>query len=384
MSRRQINKTRIAIVTNIIPHYREDFYRRIFSLPEFDITVFCQREIPGSGLKTTTELRLPNVRQVRYLGITKEKFGVQLLPVQELISNFDAYIIHGNPRVISNVLISWLAKTSRKPIAIWGQARTANSKSFLENIKLSWWRQFSYLFVYNSNEVEFLLSKNFTRHLIIGMENGLDQAEIDNAIIQWPKKKLEDWLVKNNLKEKTLLLSCARIVQKNRFELAVAALDILRRSNNNVLWCVIGDGPEISRLQSMVEEKSLEDNVLWLGEIHEEGLLAPWFLSSKIFVHPSGIGLSLLHSFGYGLPVITHDDPHQQMPEFYALEPEVNGTTFVKDSSEDLARSISRLINAPQVREKMRENAQHTVHAKFNTKIMAKNFHTFAKALTSQ
>ena len=40
-----------------------------------------------------------------------------------------------------------------------------------------------------------------------------------------------------------------------------------------------------------------------LGSIYDEIELAPWFLTADAFVYPENIGLSILHAFGYGLPV---------------------------------------------------------------------------------
>jgi len=61
-----------------------------------------------------------------------------------------------------------------------------------------------------------------------------------------------------------------------------------------------------------------------------ESDLAPWFLSSELFIHPGAIGLSLLHSFGYGLTVITHDNKMLHNPEYAIFEPELTGRNFHK------------------------------------------------------
>ena len=61
------------------------------------------------------------------------------------------------------------------------------------------------------------------------------------------------------------------------------------------------------------------DSIRWLGALYEQEVMAPWFLSAKVFVYPGYIGLSIMHAMGYGLPVITHDNMDNQSPEVAAL-----------------------------------------------------------------
>ena len=40
------SRIRVAVITNIIPSYRSDFFRRLFADPNLKLTVFCQKKIP--------------------------------------------------------------------------------------------------------------------------------------------------------------------------------------------------------------------------------------------------------------------------------------------------------------------------------------------------
>jgi glycosyltransferase involved in cell wall biosynthesis len=87
----------------------------------------------------------------------------------------------------------------------------------------------------------------------------------------------------------------------------------------DLLWCVIGDGPERKALEEQALRLGITWHVRWLGTIIDEAELAPWFLSSQALVHPNGIGLSLLHAFGSGVPVVTQGDAATHGPEFDAF-----------------------------------------------------------------
>ena len=45
-----MTKLRIAIITNVIPSYRKDFYRRLIDDDALETEVFCQSKIPGMNL----------------------------------------------------------------------------------------------------------------------------------------------------------------------------------------------------------------------------------------------------------------------------------------------------------------------------------------------
>jgi hypothetical protein len=47
-----------------------------------------------------------------------------------------------------------------------------------------------------------------------------------------------------------------------------------------------------------------------------------------------------MQSLAYGVPIVTHGDPHNQAPEWEVLRPGVNGDTFLQGDAGDLARVI--------------------------------------------
>lgn len=365
---------RVAIVTNIVPHYREDFYERISRFNGFEFNVYCQKEIRESGI-VNISARLPvNVTPVRYIGLSGDSFGIQVLPLREILENNDAFIIHGNPRVLSNIWTSLLLRCMRKQVAIWGQARTSSAKKPLENLKLAWWKLFQVAFIYNRDEVSFLRHKGFDSQYLAGMNNGLNQAAIEKAASGWTPTALRDWQTQKNLTNSVLLLSCARLTPKNQFELMVRALPSILEKNKNVIWHIIGDGPEKNKLLKLAQQLNVEANIRFLGQIMGEDELAPWFLSSKLFVHPSGIGLSLMHAFGYGLPVITHGDHSHHMPEFAALKAGINGAVYERGSPVELGETVNTLLADPGILKTYSENARYTATIEYNTEVMARNF----------
>lgn len=373
---------RVAIVTNIVPHYRESFYKNLSKLDSFKFTVFCQDTIPGSGIDNIVDSLPLSVVKVPFIGFRGETIGFQLLPLSMLIRDFDVYLILGNPRILSNPAFSLLLRLMRRPVAIWGQAHTANSNSLSKKIRLIWWRQFHFIFLYNEHEVHQLRKNGFAKQQLAAMNNGLDQVQFDELTASYSESSLSHWKTQKNISNRRIILSCARLTSKNSFFEVVESLTEVRAQFPDVLWCIIGDGPEKDSLTKAIRERKLENHVMWIGSLFEEEQLAPWFLSSLVMVHPEGIGLSLLHAFGYGLPVITSNNPNAQMPEFYTLVDGLNGLLYERKNASSLADRICTLIGNETLRGRLAENALSTVRNSYNTTTMASNLHKLLNAMT--
>lgn len=366
---------RIAIVTNIIASYREDFYRRILANGKLDITVYCQASIKGMNLQSAHQHFLQHIRLVKTISLNKEKMAWQFLPLFELYKQYDVFFFYGNPRVISNVVYSLLLKLLGKKVIIWGQAHTAGANIRTEKLRLAWWRLFDYLFLYTEKETEYLWNKGFKTQKMLGMNNGLNQQKIDQVKGYWTTEKLSLWQQQQGIANHTVLLSCARLDAKNQFELVIPVLKQQCQNDPSLLWCVIGDGEQSKYLKDLVKQAGLTQYVRWLGAIYDEQALAPWFLSSKVLIHPGAIGLSLLHAFGYGLPVITHDNIENQMPEIAALKEGENGLLFTAGDVNSLGKTIAYLLEDQSISNRLADAAYQTAKKEFNTEVMAENFY---------
>lgn len=365
---------KIAIITNIIPTYREGFYDRLFDNKELDVTVFCQDHIPGMNLKPIHKKYGERIKLVKFISAQKEKIVWQFLPWREIFKDYDVVFVAGNPRVLSDVFIATALYFTGKKIVLWTQGHSYRNNRITERIRLMWSRLFNFIFVYTDKEIDFLRSNKFIKNYILGMNNGLDQKAIDNVTLQWTQDKLEDWRRLQNIDNKIIILSCARLDEKNKFEMIIQALPIIVEKIPNLIWCLIGDGNEKNNLISHIKQRSLEEHVRFIGSIYDEYEIAPWFLSSRILIHPAAIGLSLLHAFGYGLPVITHNRYELHNPEYAAFESKLTGLNFLYNDSQNLATTILLLVNNNDDLAMMKSNVLKIAREKYNVEIMVSRF----------
>lgn len=372
-------KIKIAITTNIVPTYREGFYDRLFTREDLDVTVYCQDYMPGVNVTSIHEKYGDRIKIIKFISAKKERIVWQFLPLREIFTSYDLVFVGGNPRVLSDVMISTALHFAGKGIVHWTMAHSFRANALTEKIRLLWSRLFKFIFVYTDAEVDFLRGNGFKNNFILGMNNGLDQKAIDTAALKWTDARLQDWRRLNKLENSILLLSCARLDAKNKFEQVILALPLILVKIPELVWCVIGNGDQQNNLEAMVKSAGLEGHIRFVGGIYQEDELAPWFLSSEILIHPAAIGLTLLHSFGYGLPVITHGKADLHGPEYAAFEPECTGRNFLIDDIRSLADTVVKLLIDSEIRTQMKKYVLNVAREKYNVDIMVERFVEIAK-----
>jgi glycosyltransferase involved in cell wall biosynthesis len=364
---------RIAVIHAPIAHYRVDFYNRLAARSDVQLTVFTQSSLFDSNIKFANQELNCEVLEMAYWGRNNPFWVWQHLPVVKLLKGYDVYVFYGNPRYLSNLVWATIFRMFNRPVVLWGQGHTAGANQTTERLRLLWWQLFENIIVYTDQEKK-LLQEQFANTRITAINNGINLDSVDKAISQWSAPMLEKWQRDNQVYDRRILLSVARLIKKNRFDLMADVLSALTISDPDILWCVVGDGPEALALREQVEQKGLSAHVRWIGAEYDEKRLAPWFLSSLSLIHPGAIGLSLIHSFGYGLPVITHGNAYNQMPEFAALKEGINGILFEEGSAKSLLSVVKRLLTDDSLVQNLRRETRATVEAKFTTEVMANRF----------
>lgn len=191
--------------------------------------------------------------------------------------------------------------------------------------------------------------------------NAIDSAPIEKQIIAWGGgSRLEDFQSEHGIADRDVLLFVSRFDPNNRLDLLIRALPMIRSKRDSVLLVFVGGGPDEEKLRSLVAELDCQENVRFTGPIYEEENLAPWFLSSRLFCYPTNIGLSLMHAFNYGLPVVLGDDFSRCNPEIYAFEEGTNGVVFKDGNAESLAAEILNLLSDPKSLERLSVGAKKT------------------------
>lgn len=375
-------KIKVAIITNIIPPYREHFYDIVLKNNIFQVELFCQETIKGSNVKSSHEKYGEQVHIMKsYSPFESERLVFQFLPKIKLFKEFDILVVDGNLRHISQALLSTIFKLLGKKIIIWSNVFTFGGSKQKQTFRLKWWKMFDNFLMYTEKDVLELNKIGFETKNIISINNGLNQNLIENKIKCWDNELLLRFKDAHNINTKNIIISSGRVNKVNEHILTIEAIKIVKQTIPDILWIVIGNGSEVENLKDISGESGLNDHVLWLGEMYDEGKKCPWFLMSKAFIHPGPIGLSLFNAFGYSLPVITHDYTSYHGPEISLFEEGKTGYLFQNKNSNDLALKIIGIIQNKEEVCEIRKNVYEIVNSKNNTDIMASQFLKMLKSI---
>lgn len=154
------------------------------------------------------------------------------------------------------------------------------------------------------------------------------------------------------LEDSEVLLHVGRISREKNLDLILDALPIIKRKNGDAKLVVVGDGPAKEYYQKHVEQKGLEDTVIFTGFVPEDDL-PRYYAAADVFVISSKfetLGIVILEALATGTVVAGID---------FGVIPDIvksgeNGFLF-EDDKKDCAEKI---LLALENRDMVKENGQ--------------------------
>ena len=286
----------------------------------------------------------------------------------------DVLVINGNPRWLSNIKLFLQAKLRGVKVIWWGHGWSATSGRLTSWIRQRIMSVMDGVILYTDVELQRYLELGFVSEKLAALNNTIDERAVDSAVSQWSEAQLEEFQVQQGILGRDIVLFCGRIMEKANLHLLIQAAAQLEGQSPELLFVVIGDGEEMHQMQRLANDLGVESQFKWVGSLHGESELAPWFLSAKVFVYPGAVGLSLLHAFSYGLPALIHSHLERHMPEAVALNDGENGLTFKQKDPVDLANQLIAMLESPELLSQMSRQAFETAHATFSMKLMIQRF----------
>jgi phosphatidylinositol alpha-1,6-mannosyltransferase len=127
----------------------------------------------------------------------------------------------------------------------------------------------------------------------------VDQSEID---------LLRSRLALNG---KKVIITVARMVEGKGYPHLVNSLSEILKKIPNIVWLVVGDGPKNKEVFEMVQKKSLQNVVRFLGSVERSELIKYYHLADLFVLlthkdenHEEGWGTVFLEAAACGLPVV--------------------------------------------------------------------------------
>ena len=200
-----------------------------------------------------------------------------------------------------------------------------------------------------------------------------------------------DWL-KLPFKNKQVILSIGRLVKKKNHDMVLRSLKKVTKQFPEIIYLIVGNGPEHNNLQKLTDRFSLRENVSFFGSMQGSALV-DFYNICDIFILPSKerkmdnqgnidaetFGIVFMEANACGKPVIGGNSGG--IPDAI-----VNGVTgyLVNPSDEnELAEKIIELLSNKEKARRMGEAGRKRTVEEFDWTVVAKKFDRYLGQILS-
>ena len=151
--------------------------------------------------------------------------------------------------------------------------------------------------------------------------------------------------------EGKLIISAGRLVQWKGFDTLIKIFPYIKKKFNNAKLIIAGSGPDLGKLQKLIDDKELSNDIALTGALPKEVLLR-YIKASDVFVLNTGYeGFShqLLEVMDVGIPLITTNIGGN--PEI--IKNGENGLLVGYNDEKELGKSIIKLLSDKKYADKL-------------------------------
>lgn len=203
--------------------------------------------------------------------------------------NYDVIIVDPNLRMLDYYQF-YRSKYWDRLIG-WGhhKGRTTGNK-LAEWFRFWFFKKFRALVFYESQTRDEYLKKGFDKDRLFVANN---TQYVDNSTV-------------NLYEQRDSFIYVGRIQERKRVDMALDAFAVFlkKTKEENVKFKIVGGG-DPSGLVAKVQDLGIDNYVEFEGPVHEEVKLAYYYNHAYAYISPGHVGLGVLHSLAFGVPVIT-------------------------------------------------------------------------------
>lgn len=171
------------------------------------------------------------------------------------------------------------------------------------------------------------------------------------------------------LQDKIILLTVGRLVERKGVDKILEALPEILKKVPNLFYVVIGNGPELSKLQAKITDQKLEKHAIVLTESTDQERNA-WYDLCDIFIlagrqigsDVEGFGIVYLEAGLHGKPVIAGDSGGVRD----AVEDNLNGLLIDPTDTAAIARAITGLAQDETLRRQLGQQGRERATMRFS------------------
>lgn len=357
-------KREICCIFNLAPHYRS----AIFKLMDTELSCdFYFGDKVDSAIKLMNVSELSGyVKTVENSKVINNRYIWQKDVIGLVFKQYKYFILTGDHNILSNWVIALLARLLNKKVIIWMHG--------LKSEKEIGWKSKMKIYPFYHLSNAFLLYGNYSRNIMINKGFSPQKMHcIYNSLDYEKQVSIRKNLVNTDIFKRhfnnnhPVLLYIGRIQKIKKIDLILVAMVILKQRGIPCNLVIVGENAEGVNFNKQIADAGLESNVWIYGPTYQEDIIGELIYNSDVCVSPGNVGLTAMHCFVYGTPLITNNNFETQMPEFEVIEPGENGDFFEEDNVWDLADKISKWVNLDDIqRQDARNSAFRIIDEKYN------------------
>jgi len=372
----------LCCIFNYPPHYRKHIYLELAN--KFNSHFYFGGRVRNEKIQKLELSELPGFKKEFHVYFFRFLLNWEWTPGMIALAfnkNYKQYLITPNLFAINQWLFVLFCWSLRKEVYTWEHGLKT------KKIRLIWLMQHKLfyffirgIFLYGNRAKVNMEQLGFREKKLHVIYNSLNYKESLKLRGELKSEPLFENYFKNN---DPVLVFIGRLTKVKKLELLISAHQILMKKGFKCNVVLIGDGEAFTELLSQVREYNQVDRYCFIGPIYDEIQVSKLLFSSDICISPGNVGLTAIHAFSYGLPVITNDNYDVQMPEHEIIEEAVTGMFFKENSSESLASKIEWWLENKKDREEIRRLCYQKIDNFYNPISQVKIFNSviYGKAI---
>ncbi|MAJ45704.1 MAG: hypothetical protein CBC35_00070 [Planctomycetes bacterium TMED75] len=353
--------TSVGIVQTIIPHYRQPVFADLAARDGIDLTLYAQLGTNQGSLKG-----MGKVEEYATVDVTERALGPFIWDPGNLKAaraRHDVLIFSWKTRSLLLPRAIRIARRSGSAVVVWGHGFSKTDSPMRRRMRLKPALMADACLFYDHTNAGKSAEDGIEPGRVFAAPNAVDQRGIESAKAEWLDEpgRLEAFQKREGIDPSKTFIFISRLEPDKRLDVLLRAMKLMLAKDPALTLIVVGDGAERDSIESLARTLGVQDSVRFLGAIYDEAELAGWCLSALCMAYPGAVGLTAMHAFGYGLPMVTTDLITCHGPEINAIRDGENGMLYRDGDFGDLAEKLLEFSCNPDLRARMSAAAADSV-----------------------
>ncbi|MBY0359185.1 MAG: glycosyltransferase family 4 protein [Candidatus Obscuribacterales bacterium] len=315
----------VVFIQTVLPHYRFALWQELKRRFGSSFFLYCGSEFFFPDIKTVA-FSHESIVLVKNIYLFGRRILYQVGVVVPALKAKYA-VVENNPRIFNTWVVLLGRKLIGKSTVLFGHAFSMTGK---DNYLRALLRACAgVVLVYTEREKDRLLDKCKQKR-VIAAGNALYSKAVMAAV--------------GSSASRQNFIFVGRFVPEKKIELLIEAFYLARAAlPSETRLLIVGGGPLEQAIKQKVRELGLNESVDFYGQVSNVESLKQLYASAVASVSPGYVGLSIVQSFGFGIPMlIACDEPHA--PEIEAANEGKNCLFFNSDSATALSEAMQKLM----------------------------------------